>query len=121
MTQPGQGNTRGSERYAAYLRSPHWQETRDAKLASARFMCELCGEGGKRRYDHSGHEYWIGIHVHHLTYERLGAEHLDDLQVLCIHCHQVTHGRAVDNEWNRLQTRRRLAVGVVEYVPELDF
>ena len=29
------------------------------------------------------------LQVHHKTYARLGNEHLDDLKVVCIDCHQI--------------------------------
>lgn len=32
-----------------------------------------------------------GLHLHHLTYERLGAERLDDLTPLCPNCHAMVH------------------------------
>lgn len=33
------------------------------------------------------------LHVHHLTYERLGRELLTDLVTLCAGCHRKQHGR----------------------------
>ncbi len=98
-----------SDRYAQYLQSEHWERIREEKVEAADRMCERCGEGAKRRGDR-----WIGLNVHHLTYERLGCEELSDLIVLCIHCHEVEHGLAPDTEANRIKIRRRLAVGVVE-------
>ena len=29
--------------------------------------------------------------MHHLTYERVGEEHLDDLVLLCVPCHSAVH------------------------------
>lgn len=98
--------------YDDYLQSDHWLATRDAKLEQAKRRCERCGEYAKRRPGGR----WVGLHVHHLTYERVGQERMDDLEVLCIHCHQVEHGHAEDTERNRLRVQRRLAVGVVEDV-----
>jgi ribosomal protein S27AE len=101
--------TPGQDWYAQYLRSEHWMTLKEEKFASARRMCERCGEGAKHRGDR-----WIGLHVHHLTYERVGHEDMADLQVLCIHCHAVTHERVADTEWNRVKVRRRLAVAPTE-------
>lgn len=64
-----------------YLRSEHWQATRHAALGRARFRCERCGTDRR-------------LHVHHLTYVRLGAELDEDLEVLCISCHYAEHGQA---------------------------
>ena len=57
-----------------YLQSDHWQEVRKRKLKQAGYKCEACGEKVK-------------LDIHHLTYERLGKERLDDLQALCRDCH----------------------------------
>lgn len=77
-----------NERYAAYLRTPHWHTMRAAKLADSDYQCERCGEFGRRGLG----GVWLGIQVHHLTYERLGSERLSDLEVLCICCHEDEHG-----------------------------
>ena len=36
------------------------------------------------------------LHVHHLTYDRVGQEADSDLLVLCFQCHQKAHGRKVE-------------------------
>jgi 5-methylcytosine-specific restriction endonuclease McrA len=33
--------------------------------------------------------------IHHTTYERVGAEKEEDVQVLCRPCHKATHGKMV--------------------------
>lgn len=99
--------------YDDYLETDHWKEIRAQKVVAANGLCERCGEGAKRRGDR-----WIGLHVHHLNYDRVGCEFLDDLEALCIHCHQVAHGLAEDTEANRIKVRTRLAVGVVEWFDE---
>lgn len=70
--------------YASYLRSEHWRETRADALDRADHKCESCG-------DSSG-----PLQVHHLTYERVGEEKPDDLQVLCRSCHAAEHP---DADW----------------------
>jgi 5-methylcytosine-specific restriction endonuclease McrA len=97
------------EWYAEYLKSPHWVATRDAKIASLDHLrCERCGEWGRRDID----GVTVGLHVHHLTYERVpGKERLEDLQVLCIACHQEQHGTPL-NEHERDLIRRRISSAI---------
>lgn len=64
--------------YSRYLTTPHWRRVRDAALRRAGFRCSKCSS--KR-----------DLQVHHLTYERRGAELDDDLEVLCRGCHLGLH------------------------------
>jgi len=60
--------------YEAYRRSPLWRlHVRRQALARAQFHCEKCGNPGE-------------LEVYHVTYERLGHELPEDLQVLCAIC-----------------------------------
>lgn len=74
-----EGETRASY-YRYYLTTGTWRERRRAALDAAGYRCQKCRE--PRR-----------LNVHHLTYERLGQERPEDLQVLCRGCHETTHGR----------------------------
>lgn len=56
--------------YNAYINSAAWQRKRQEALRVAGCECEDCG-------------VTENLHVHHLTYERLGNELLSDLRVLC--------------------------------------
>jgi len=38
--------------------------------------------------------HFRNLEVHHLTYDRLGDERMDDLEVLCPDCHRKAHGAA---------------------------
>lgn len=69
--------------YHEYLQTPEWQQMRKSKVRSAGFRCQRC--------------FWRDrkLDVHHLTYERRGAEHRDDLIVLCRPCHEAEHGRII--------------------------
>lgn len=70
------------QQYQEYLRSEHWQNTKNEKLSNARWRCEKCKEGliaGAK------------LEVHHLTYDRVGHERMSDLQVLCSSCHEKVH------------------------------
>lgn len=47
------------------------------------------------------------LHVHHLTYARVGNEEPGDLRVLCFQCHQKAHDRKV--EMTHAEKMKRLA------------
>ena len=64
--------------YRAYLNSPSWRTRRNRALKDAGWQCQRCTS--KR-----------SLQVHHLAYERLGAERDQDLQVLCENCHRDEH------------------------------
>ncbi len=70
--------SRQTPEYLAYLQSDKWALQRAAALARAKYRCMACGG-------------WRDLEVHHLSYERLGAEVPQDLTVLCGHCHKRTH------------------------------
>lgn len=66
------------DRYREHLQSPHWAGIRTRRLALDDEQCAGCGATES-------------LQVHHLTYERMGAELLSDLVTLCASCHdQVT-------------------------------
>ena len=70
----------GHESYDAYLRSGHWRRTK-ARYRSDEDLeqcCYCCGD-------------WEDTHLHHKTYERVGAELLEDLVPLCARCHSMVH------------------------------
>lgn len=64
--------------YEHYLRTAHWRSIRNRALKLAGYQCERC---------HVGRD----LQVHHLTYDRLGAEQDDDLEVVCRGCHLGLH------------------------------
>lgn len=64
--------------YNEYLQSSHWKDIRRQRLAMDGFQCSICGTAKN-------------LEVHHLTYERLGHEDLDDLVSLCKRCHAIVH------------------------------
>ena len=61
-----------------YMRSNVWKVRKLATLIIQNSRCKLCDSP----YD---------LHLHHLTYERLGNEYQSDLVVLCGQCHQRQH------------------------------
>jgi len=64
--------------YLEYLNSPQWQERRLLMLERFGRRCQVCNSQSH-------------LNIHHRTYERLGAERLDDLTVLCKDCHDLFH------------------------------
>lgn len=77
------------QRYAEYLRSNEWWQKRWVMYYArgerddlGRYRCEHCG----------GYFHKCRTEVHHKTYERVGNEELDDLEILCESCHGKHHG-----------------------------
>ncbi len=64
--------------YQAYLNTSGWRARRNRAIREALWKCQRCA-GGR------------ALQVHHKTYERLGAEWDQDLEVLCENCHRDEH------------------------------
>lgn len=77
----------GLKRFEDCFDTPHWKQFRrtvfeDQRKRLGHNKCELCGERD------------VTLIVHHLTYERLGAELLSDVRIVCKPCHgDIIHGR----------------------------
>jgi 5-methylcytosine-specific restriction endonuclease McrA len=69
------------EEYSAYLRSPQWYALRSQILERDEYRCQTHFEGCTATADH----------VHHLTYDRMGAELYEDLVSVCLSCHTLIH------------------------------
>jgi hypothetical protein len=69
------------EKYHEYLLSEQWVRLRDTKIKDVGNSCQLCS----RRE---------GLQVHHRTYDNVFNEKLDDLIVLCKHCHKKFHNKS---------------------------
>jgi len=65
--------------YNSYLECDAWKELRQRVFARDGFMCRVSGC------------YRQAEQVHHLTYERVGYEILDDLVSVCSACHERAH------------------------------
>lgn len=75
--------------HRTYIRSAPWKKKVKEKRDLVGNKCELC----------SSEKF---LQVHHLTYERLGKELMEDLQVLCADCHMKVHGIKMvfkDGQW----------------------
>lgn len=64
-------------KYNEYLKSSEWKEKRLLVLKRDKFKCQSCGG--------------IGQHIHHLSYETVFNEDINDLVTLCINCHKSIH------------------------------
>jgi ribosomal protein L44E len=73
--------------YTHYLTSHHWRRLRKQAMARANYRCMQCGVEDPNQDTKRG----TRLQVHHHTYERIGAEHLEDLAVVCGRCHQAEH------------------------------
>lgn len=72
--------------YDRYIDSDEWSRRQGEAKERAGYRCERCGRGAL-----DGEP--VGLVAHHLTYERLGHEAEEDLEVLCDDCHAEAHGR----------------------------
>lgn len=72
----------GYRSYSHYLISEHWQLM---KRRHQRSRCFTCG-------------YTRDLHLHHITYNRLGRERKEDLVTLCQDCHRKVHKMIADGE-----------------------
>lgn len=64
--------------YDKYLASKHWQEKKARYQKIYVKNCVVCGKDDR-------------LHLHHMTYARIGNERLDDLCYLCDKCHSYVH------------------------------
>lgn len=61
--------------YQAYLKSKFWKQRREIYLEHYRGFCQRC------------HKVKSPLQLHHVTYERLRTENLEDLLLVCKSCH----------------------------------
>ena len=66
--------------YELYLKSPEWKIKSDSCKKLADNKCSKCNS-------------IKNLQAHHLTYERVGEELQEDLQCLCLKCHEKEHGK----------------------------
>lgn len=68
--------------YKRYLRTQNWQKLRFEVLKRSGGKCERCGFQPYKRG---------GLQIHHLSYDRVGHESLEDLIAICPRCHMEIH------------------------------
>jgi len=69
------------EKYNLVISSPRWKKLRVKLIEKAGGKCPRCG-WKKEKWDKSR-----TLELHHKTYERLGNERNEDLEIVCSHCH----------------------------------
>lgn len=67
-----------TDEYKEYIHSTAWKKKREQALELAGYKCSKCPKTHR-------------LQVHHLTYDRLFNEEVEDLQVLCFDCHSRLH------------------------------
>ena len=65
--------------YRDYLRTKHWKNIKKMYNKMYKYECSCCGSNK------------TGLHLHHITYDRVGNEEIDDLVYLCKECHNKIH------------------------------
>ena len=70
------------ERYNTVIASKRWRRLRAKRLEKCNHRCERCG-WKKESWDKTR-----TLDLHHKTYERLGAEREEDLELVCSLCHE---------------------------------
>lgn len=77
-------------KYEDYLKTSHWKSVREKRKELDGHQCFICGSTRE-------------LNVHHLSYERLGAENIEtDMVTLCHGCHATLH-RIKDQTKEELQ------------------
>lgn len=76
--------------YKEYINSKEWKKKKQEVFNERGKECEQCGA---QHY----------IHVHHLNYDNLGNENLEDLQILCYRCHMSKH----DEYFNKFVLKKK--------------
>lgn len=79
--------------YESYLLSWEWKKARRKALERTGNRCEECGDAA--------------AHVHHKTYERIGAEADADLSPLCARCHEEHHPHMKADQARQFAPERR--------------
>lgn len=67
--------------YSQYMKSAEWFHKRQQVILRSDGKCEAIGCTNE------------AVEVHHMTYQRLGNENLEDLRAVCRECHRKIHGR----------------------------
>lgn len=114
--------------YYEYLQSVHWRNKREKFLEGRELVCGRCGLMyvdlharfvlWETKMEYTEEEGWEGEdysevesrkrtprwHVHHKTYERLGEEKMDDLELLCSPCHNLEHAPKTEaaKHWEKI-------------------
>ncbi|MBP3905282.1 hypothetical protein [Turicibacter sp.] len=71
--------------YNEHIKSKEWKEFKKEVCELRNYKCQCCGVKKKSN-----------LHLHHKHYKTLGSERLEDVELLCMKCHNLLHhkGRA---------------------------
>jgi hypothetical protein len=103
-----------SAEYDEYMQSDEWRELCKRLANKCKHHCQICG-AHKRR-----------LSGHHLTYERLGHELDEDIQMVCFDCHpwadservrRIKEARWVTKGWVTLEEVDELTMKLVSTRP----
>ena len=83
--------------YKDYLKSEHWANFRESFFLERELMCAHCGT------------LKLPIHLHHLTYARIGMEYHGDVIPLCKSCHRKVHGKKETKPKKRKPRKKKTA------------
>lgn len=73
-------------RYERALASPHWAHLKSNAIKESDGHCTGCSQRRNK------------LHLHHLTYERLGHELPEDVTLLCQGCHRMVHDKDIEKK-----------------------
>lgn len=79
------------ETYELYLKTKHWLKVHGRYRKNHPKICSMC-------------QHVSNIHLHHLTYDRIGREVDSDLIWLCKSCHKLVH--SIPNKGERISVGR---------------
>lgn len=77
--------------------APHWRELRSRVLKETGGKCERCGKSYRK----------IHMHLHHKHYRTIGNEAREDVELLCVYCHAIEHGRRPPKKNKKPRIRKR--------------
>ena len=73
-------NPRQTSAYRSYMASDAWRQKKVDIINKRGRICEHCGTAGH-------------VELHHKTYDRLGNEADEDLELLCKNCHAMADAK----------------------------
>ena len=76
-----------SAEYSRYLKSDEWAAKRAERLLLDDNKCALCDRPNGTRKD----GVTPILQIHHISYQRLGNEPMEDLISVCARCHKLLH------------------------------
>ena len=75
------------ENYYKYLETPHWKQFCVDIQRERNGKCEGCGIENRTAFQKFG----MRLNVHHKTYDNIGHEKPEDVELLCYRCHMNRH------------------------------